>query len=192
MALATMRLTFLRSAAFFHSIAGMVRAEGSSNTAAISAPARASLFAIERAELKSQPGTLKRRQLQAAQRRPGAFAGKAPMETLKAMQPCAEISIEGKQECAAMGVDVLDEPEPMAAIRIIDQDMTAVIRVDARHDRQKRVEINGMRGQETFRRLSNDDNGRRMLRPPQGGRLPCRGVGCMRERSTPIGARGAP
>jgi hypothetical protein len=80
----------------------------------------------------------------------------------------------------------------MAAIRIIDQDMTAVIRVDARHDRQKRVEINGMRGQETFRRLSNDDNGRRMLRPPQGGRLPCRGVGCMRERSTPIGARGAP
>ena len=62
-----------------------------------------------------------------------------------------------------MGVDVLDEPEPMAAIRIIDQDMTAVIRVDARHDRQKRVEINGMRGQETFRRLSNDDNGRRMF-----------------------------
>ena len=49
------------------------------------------------------------------------------METLKAMQPCAEIAIERNQECAAMGVDVLDEPEPMTAIRIIDQDMTAVM-----------------------------------------------------------------
>ena len=128
-----------------------------------------SAFAIERAELKSQPGTLKRRQLQAAQRRPGAFAGKAPMETLKAMQPCGEIAIERNQECAAMGVvDVLDEPEPMAAIRIIDQDMTAVIRVDARHDRHERVEIDRMRGWETFRRLRNDDNGRRMFGPQTG------------------------
>jgi hypothetical protein len=80
----------------------------------------------------------------------------------------------------------------MTAIRIVDQEMTAVIRVDAHRDRQEHIEIDGTRGWESFRRLRNDDNGRRMLRLPQGGRLPCRRLGCMRERSTPIGARGAP
>lgn len=124
------------------------------------------LYAVERAKLEDQPGTLTRRQLQAAQRRPGAFAGKAPLETLKAMQPCAEIAIEWKQERAAMRQDAADEPESMTAVRIVDQDMTAVTRVNARHDRQECVEIDGMRGWETFRRLRNDDNGRRMLRSP--------------------------
>lgn len=156
------------------------------------APARAILFAIERANLEDQPSTLKGRQLQAAQQRPGAIAGEAPMETLKAMQPCAEIAIERKQERAAMRGGAADEPESMTPVRIVDQEMTAVIRIDARRDRQERVAVDGMRIRRTFRRLRNDDNGRRMLRPPQGGRLPCRRLGGMRERSTPIGARGAP
>lgn len=114
------------------------------------------------------------------------------MQALKAVQSRAEIAIERKQERAAIGGDATDDPESMTAIRIVDQDMTAVIRVDARHDRLERVEIDGMRGWETFRRLSNDDNGRRMFRSPQGGRLPCRRLGGMRERSTPNGARGVP
>ena len=114
------------------------------------------------------------------------------METLKAVQSRAEIAIDRKQERVANRGDTADEPESMTAVRIVDQEMTAVIRVNARHDRQKRVEIDGMRGRETFRRLSNDDNGRRMFRLPQGGRLPRGRLGCMRERSTPIGARGAP
>lgn len=156
------------------------------------APARAILFAIERANLEDQPTTLKGRQLQAARQRPGAIAGEAPMETLKAMQPCAEIAIERKQERAAMRGGVADEPESMTPVRIVDQEMTAVIRIDARRDRQERVTVDGMRSRRTFRRLRNDDNGRRMLRSPQGGRLPRRRFGGMRERSTPIGARGAP
>lgn len=41
------------------------------------------------------------------------------METLKAMQPCAEIAVERKQERAAMGLAV-DEPNSMGAIRIVD------------------------------------------------------------------------
>ena len=85
------------------------------------APARAILFTIERANLEGQPRTLERRQLQAAQWRAGAFACKAPLETLKAMQPCAEVIIEGKQERAAMLRDAIDDPESMTAIRIVDQ-----------------------------------------------------------------------
>lgn len=156
------------------------------------APARAILFAIERANLEGQPGTLERRQLQAAQWRAGASTGKAPIETLKAMEPRAEVIIKRYQESAALRVDVLDEPDSMTAVPIVRQDMTAIIRVDARYERQKRVEIDRMRGRETFRRLRNDDNGRRMFRSPQGGRLPCRRLGGMRERSTPNGARGVP
>jgi hypothetical protein len=82
------------------------------------------------------------------------------METLKAVQSRGEIAIERKQERAAIGGNASDEPKPMTAIRIVDQEMTATIRVDARRDRHERVEIDRMRGWETFRGLSNDDNGR--------------------------------
>src|SRR3546814_8789162 len=90
--------------------------------------------------------------------RPGAIAGEAPMETLKAMQPCAEIAIERKQECAAMRGGAADETESMTPVRIVDQEMTALIRIDARRDRQERVAVDGMRSRRIFRRRRNDDN----------------------------------
>lgn len=103
------------------------------------------MFAIECADLEGKSGTLKRRQLQAARWRPGAFADEAAMEALKAVQPRAEIIVERNQERAALGGAVLDDPKSMATIPIVDQEMTTVIRVGACPDRQERVEIDGMR-----------------------------------------------
>lgn len=44
-----------------------------------------------------------------------------------------------------MGGAVVDDPKSMAAIPIVDQEMTTLIRLDACHDRRERVEIDGMR-----------------------------------------------
>ena len=111
------------------------------------------------------------------------------MQTLKAMQSSTEVAIERNQESAAMCVDVVDDPEPMTALRIVEHDMTAIISVDARRDRQEPVEIDGPTCGKLLRRGSNDDGGGRLFRPPQGRRIPGRIVGLMRESSTPIGVR---
>jgi hypothetical protein len=75
--------------------------------------------------------------LLAAQRCPGAFADKAAIEALEAVQPRAEIAVEWNQERAAMYVAVPDQPDSMTAIRIVGQGVTTVIGVDAHHDRQE-------------------------------------------------------
>lgn len=82
------------------------------------------------------------------------------METLKAVQPSAEVIIERNQESAAVGVNVVDEPKAMTALCIVDHDMTAVLSDDVPRHWQEPVKIDRMCFRETVRRRSNDDNGR--------------------------------
>ena len=100
------------------------------------APARAFLFAIEGTDEECQAGTLRRRQLQAAEPRASSFAGKAPMQAPKAVQPCAEIVIEWKQERVAACMNVFNEPDPMTALRTLKKDMAPVLRVSVLNDRR--------------------------------------------------------
>jgi hypothetical protein len=89
-------------------------------------PACAFLFAIECADQQGQPRTLGRRQLQAAEWRASSFAGEATMQALETLQPRTEIVIKGNQESAAACLNVLDQPDPMAAFLILKQDMVSV------------------------------------------------------------------
>ena len=57
------------------------------------------------------------------------------MQALKTVQACPEIVVERNEERAAPRVNVLDEPELMTAIRIINQDVAPVLRVGANHNR---------------------------------------------------------
>jgi hypothetical protein len=64
------------------------------------------------------------------------FSDEAPMQGLKAVQPRAEIVIERNQESAAGAcMNILDEPDPMAALRIIEKDMPAVLGISVLDDR---------------------------------------------------------
>lgn len=57
------------------------------------------------------------------------------MQALKTVQACPEIIVERNQERAAPGMFILDEPKSMTAIRILKQDVDAVLRVGANHNR---------------------------------------------------------
>jgi hypothetical protein len=93
------------------------------------------LFAIERPHEERQTGTLRRRELQAAQSRARSLAGETPMQALKAVQPRAEIVVKRDQESAAGAcMRILDKPDPMAAIRILDQDMASVLGISVLDD----------------------------------------------------------
>jgi hypothetical protein len=98
-------------------------------------PACSFLFAIECADQEGQPSTLRRRQLQAAEWRASSFAGEAPMQALETVQPCTEIVIKWNQESAAACMNVLDEPDPMAALLILKQDMMPVLGSSVLDDR---------------------------------------------------------
>jgi hypothetical protein len=100
------------------------------------APARAFLFAIECADQECQPGTLRRRQQQAAEWWARSFAGEAPMQALKTVQPRTEIVIKWNQERASARVDILHEPDTMAALRTIKQNMEPVLGVSTLDDRR--------------------------------------------------------
>ena len=91
------------------------------------------------------------------------------MQALKAVQPRAEIVIERNQESAAGArMNILDEPDPMAALRIIEKDMPAVLGISVLDDRLLSIGIDRTRRRKVLRRPRNDDSGRRVFRSPQG------------------------
>ena len=91
------------------------------------------------------------------------------MQALKAVQPRAEIVIERNQESAAGAcMNILDEPDPMAALRIIEKDMPAVLGISVLDDRLLSIGIDRTRRRKVLRCSRNDDSGRRVFRSPQG------------------------
>jgi hypothetical protein len=57
------------------------------------------------------------------------------MQALKAVQPRAEIVIKRNHESAASAcMHTLDEPDPMAALRIVEQDMASVLGISVLDD----------------------------------------------------------
>jgi hypothetical protein len=49
------------------------------------------------------------------------------MQALETLQPRTEIVIKWNQESAAACLNVLDQPDPMAAFLILKQDMVSVL-----------------------------------------------------------------
>jgi len=83
------------------------------------------------------------------------------MQALKAVQPRAEIVIERNQESAAGArMNILDEPDPMAALRIIEKDMPAVLGISVLDDRLLSIGIDRTRRRKVLRCPRNDDSGR--------------------------------
>ena len=91
------------------------------------------------------------------------------MQALKAVQPRAEIVIERNQESAAGArMNILDEPDPMAALRIIEKDMPAVLGISVLDDRLLSIGIDRTRRRKVLRCPRSNDSGRRVFRSPQG------------------------
>ena len=88
------------------------------------------------------------------------------MKALQAVQPRPEVIVERDQERTSACASALDKPEPMTPIRVIEQDMVPILRVDACDGRRQGVRINGLRGDPIIRCGGEDDNGRRMFRSP--------------------------
>ena len=76
---------------------------------------------------------------------PGALAGQAALEALRRAAR-GEIVIARDDETAASRRDGADEPELMMAVRIVEQDMTALSPSHAREDRREIIETDGLRG----------------------------------------------
>ena len=90
------------------------------------------------------------------------------MQALKAVQPRAEVVIERNQESAAGArMNILDEPDPMAALRIIEKDMPAVLGISVLDDRLLAIGIDRTRRRKVLRCPRNDDSGGRVFRSPQ-------------------------
>ena len=74
------------------------------------------------------------------------------MQALKAVQPRAEIVIERNQKSAAGArMKILDEPDPMAALRIIEKDMPAVLGISVLDDRLLSIGIDRTRRRKVLR-----------------------------------------
>lgn len=82
-------------------------------------PACTLLFAIERTDLEGQARALGCSELQTAQFWPCVLSRKAAVEALKAVQSRAEIGVERDQKCVASDGEAFDQPEPVAARRIV-------------------------------------------------------------------------
>ena len=74
--------------------------------------------------------------MQAAEWWASSLAGEATMQALKTVQSRAEIVIKRDQERAAACMNVLHEPDPMTALRIIEKDMATVLGVSVLDDRR--------------------------------------------------------
>ncbi len=67
------------------------------------------------------------------------------MEALQAFQPRPKIVVNRDQERAASDTNVIDKPEPMTPVWIVEQKMTPILRVGTRNTLREGIGINGPR-----------------------------------------------
>lgn len=150
------------------------------------------LLAIENPKKEDESSALPNGKPLASKRRSSFLAGQATMQALDAMQAGAEVAVEGNQERAATPTKSTNEPEPMTTRWIVEQNVPAIKRFDAHQHGRKAVEADRITDVETAWSRGDKNGGRRMLRPPQARRDPCRYIRCMRERPNPNGGPAPP
>lgn len=116
--------------------------------------------AVERAELKGQPFALMQRELLAADEWAGALSGEMALQAFNGVPARGDVVVARDDEAVGPDCGVGDEPQLMVAVRIIEQDVAAVMGVHKHSDRREIIKTDRLRRSERLRRGRNDDSGR--------------------------------